>query len=250
MKKITLLFFVTAIAIACKQNPQKEKTTIIKTNYPEALQKIFEKHGSIENWKKMSVLSFTKGDEVHTTDLHTRKSLIKSPKYSIGFDGEKAWLSQKDTTAFKSKPEFYYNLYFYFYTMPFVLADEGIVYSETKPISFEGVDYPGIKISYNNGVGASPEDNYFLYYNPKTYQMEWLGYTMTYFSQKESKAISLIRYNDWVNVEDFLLPNSLTWYKKGGNGNPISPARPAVEFTNITVSQTSLKYSFFNKPIE
>ena len=31
--------------------------------------------------------------------------------------------------------------------------------------TFEGKEYPGILISYNSGVGASPEDEYILYYD-------------------------------------------------------------------------------------
>ena len=132
--------------------------------------------------------------------------------------------------------------------MPFVLADDGIEYAETTPIEFEGKKYPGIKISYKANVGTSPDDNYFVYYNPETYQMEWLAYTVTYFSKKPSTKTNIIRYNDWTDVNGFLLPKSLTWYKKDENGKVTEPARKPTEFTLPLVSQGQLEDSFFEKP--
>ena len=52
---------------------------------------------------------------------------------------------------------------FYFYAMPFILADDGIIYEDVAALKFEGKSYPGIKISYESGVGESPEDEYILY---------------------------------------------------------------------------------------
>ena len=187
---------------------------------------------------------------MHTVDLHSRKSVINTPKYSLGYDGKEAWLAQEDSTAFKGNKDFYYNLYFYFYAMPFVLADEGIVYEKAVPIKFEGIEYPGFKISYKANVGSSPDDNYFVYYNAETYQMEWLGYTVTYFSEKPTEKSNLIRYNDWEKTTGFVLPKSITWYKKDEQGQPTEPASPATEFTYPLVSQGALSDAFFDKPTE
>ena len=197
---------------------------------------------------KQKILSFNKDEEAHTVDLHSRKSVINTSKYSLGFDGSTIWVS--DTTVYKKDPKFYYNLYFYFYAMPFVLADDGIVYSETKPLEFEGKKYPGIKISYKANVGSSPDDNYFLYYNPETYQMEWLKYSMTYFSKKTSEKFNLIKYDKWTNVNGFDLPKELVWYQQDDKGNPTKASGKPVEFTLPLVSQGQLDNSFFEKPKE
>ena len=70
--------------------------------------------------------------------------------YSIGFDGKDVWkLDPKDT--YKGDAVFYHNLFFYFYAMPFIVADNGIIYSETPNLEFDGVSYPGVRISYNPG---------------------------------------------------------------------------------------------------
>ena len=254
MKKILLLLIIV-ISVSCKNEAKKETNKIeiptdIKENFPSELGKIFEKHGGINAWRKMNTLSFNKGEEVITSDLHSRKIVINTPKYSLGFDGKEVWLDEQVADSSKGDPSFYYNLYFYFYAMPFVLADDGIIYEKVADLSFEGINYPGYKISYKANVGTSPDDNYIVYYNPKTYQMEWLKYTVTFKSKAPSDAFKIIRYNNWENVSGFILPKEITWYKKDKNGTPTEPAKPATEFTLPLVSKAKLADLFFQKPLK
>ncbi|WP_299104739.1 DUF6503 family protein [uncultured Tenacibaculum sp.] len=250
MKKIILFVTIAFIAIACKKEVKKEtvKKEEVQEKFPAALGDVFEKHGGIKNWRDAKTLSFGINEEEHTVDLPSRRAVINAKDYSLGFDGKEIWVHQQDTTAFKGNKEFYYNLYFYFYAMPFVLADDGIIYSEAKPLVFEGVSYPGFKISYEANIGTSPDDNYYIYYNPETKEMAWLGYTVTYFSKKPSEKFNLIRYNDWENVNGFVLPKSITWYQKDDNGNPTEPARDPIQFSLPLISQAPLADSFFEKP--
>lgn len=256
MKKLILLSVLSLAVISCKQKAKKEvesqpKVEVKKEdNFPKALGEVFEKHGGIDAWRKAKTMSYKVNTEEHTIDLPTRKTLVSSENYSMGYNGKDVWLSQKDTTAFKKDPKFYYNLYFYFYAMPFVLADDGITYSEVEPLEFEGVKYPGYKISYGSNVGTSPDDNYFIYYNAETKQMAWLGYTVTYFSKKPSEKISIIRYNDWENVNGFVLPKSITWYAKDENGALAKPAGDPLTFSEASISQAPLADNFFDKPTE
>ena len=179
MKKIAVLFLVAILSVSCKTESKKETSTssAIKKEekFPNELAKVFVNHGGIDQWRKMRTLSFNRGEEAHTTDLWSRKAVINGPNYSLGYDGSNVWLSQKDSNAFKSNPSFYYNLYFYFYAMPFVLADDGITYEKIEPLVFKGEEYPGFKISFTANKGTSPDDNYVIYYNAETHQMEWLG---------------------------------------------------------------------------
>ena len=254
MKKVLLLLMVV-IAISCKNEPKKEikeetVVAVVEENFPTELGKVFEAHGGIETWRNSAVLSFTKGEEVHTVDLHARKNVIKSPNYTIGFDGKEVWLDETEKGAFKGNPSFYHNLFFYFYAMPFVLSDDGISYEKITPITFEGVTYPGYKMSFKASAGSSPDDNYKLYYNPKTYQMEWLAYTATFNTKKPSDKFSVIKYGTWNNVNGLILPSEITWYKTDDTGVPTEPARPAAVFTSATISKDKLADSFFAKPIK
>ncbi|MDN3617921.1 hypothetical protein QWY81_00470 [Polaribacter undariae] len=254
MKKVLLLLIVV-IAISCKNEPKKEvekgNIEAVKIeNFPEELGKVFKAHGGIDTWRNAEILSFKKGEEVHTINLQSRINVINAPNYAVGFDGKNVWLDEAEEGTFKGNPAFYHNLFFYFYAMPFVLSDEGITYEKIAPLTFDGVDYPGYKMSFKSDMGSSPDDNYKLYFNAETHQMEWLAYTATFMSKKPSDKFNIIKYGKWNNVNGLLLPSEITWYKKDENGVPTEPARPAAVFTDASINKNNLTDSFFEKPIK
>ncbi len=247
MKNLIAFFIFSILMASCKNEPKKE---IQPEKYPSELKKVFDAHGGIPAWRNVQTLSFNKGEEIHTVDLHSRKTVINTPKYSLGFDGEDVWLDEVEKGIYKGNPTFYYNLYFYFYAMPFVLADDGIIYEKVDDLVFEGINYPGYKISFKANVGTSSDDNYKVYYNSETYQMEWLAYTVTFNSKKPSDSYHIINYNKWENVNGLLLPKAITWYKQDSIGAPTEPRGIATEFTLPLVSNTKISDSFFDKPVK
>ena len=242
MKELVLLLTIS-ILFSCAPEQTERLSSEIK--YPKTLSKVFFAHGGIDKWKEQRTLSYDivtdKGREMQTIDLQNRREYIVGTNFTMGHEGTQTWV--KADTSYNGNPVFYKNLMFYFYAMPFVIGDPGINYVTATPLSFEGKEYPGIKISYNSGVGISPEDEYFLHYNPDTYQMEWLGYTVTYFSGKKSDAVKWIRYTEWQENKDVLLPIELTWYNTE-EGKPVSP-RSARKFENITLSKEAKSDKFY-----
>lgn len=259
MKNISLLSLVLTFTFftACsEQAPTKDAAATeaplvekaIKINYdkyPQDLQAIFKAHGGLELWKQMNLMSFTMpketGDEVHTIQLKDRRETIKGHNFHTGYDGQKQWL--KADTSYQGNPIFYRNLMFYFYAMPFVLADDGIIYSKADDLVFQDTTYSGIRISYQDGVGVSSKDEYLLYFDPNNHQMAWLAYTVTYFSQEKADDLHWIRYNDWKEVDGLLLPNTLSWYQSENN-QPTS-LRSTRSFTNIKVSKEAVADELF-----
>lgn len=260
MKKLTLLLVVLISIVSCKdknaepQKPMEEQTEtpmeVEKPKYPENLTKVFDAHGGLDTWKEMRTLEFnmvkTDGNEITTTDLKERYSLVEMPKHTIGFDGENVWVKNSDKSKMDKDPKFYYNLMFYFYAMPFILADDGIVYSEADALTFEGKTYPGIKISYNSGVGESPEDEYILYYDADTHKMTWLGYTVTFFSKEKSKEWSFINYSAWQEVEGLLMPETMTWYNV--ENNVPTTVKKEQKFSNIILSKDKMDLRMYMMP--
>lgn len=239
MNKFSLIGLLLLIGISINAQNQ----------IPEPLQKVLKAHGGLDEWRSMQGLQYDierkGGDETHQIHLWDRRDKVEAPNFSLGYDGKQIWLNDK-TGDYKGNAIFYHNLMFYFYAMPFVLADDGINYAEATPLQFEGKEYPGIHISYQAEVGASPEDEYFIYYHPKTFQMEWLGYTVTYFSKEKSSKIKWIRYNDWAEVDGFVLPKSMTWYNIE-EGKPTT-AKSSTAFKNVKVIKEGFAEGTFKKP--
>lgn len=239
-----LLLLLPLILVSCSTTPTETQQAI---DYPEDLRQVFEAHGGLAKWQKMNALTYEleKGavDELQKIDLKSRKEYIKGKDFEMAFDGENIWL--KADSTYTGSPWFYKNLMFYFYAMPFVLADDGIIYKEVSPLIFEGESYHGILIAYEDGVGVSSKDEYVLYYHPETYQMEWLAYTVTYKSQEKSDNFKYIRYTDWGDFEGLRLPKTLTWYHVE-DGIPTAPRNTRV-FQNIKLTDIPFEENVFER---
>lgn len=248
------------VLASCKQKSNEVSVDEITTfeevavnntrDYPEALAKVIEVHGGLDRWDQMNSLTFTldkeSGTETHTISLKDRQTRIDGPGWTIGADGKTVWLAQDNDSLYKGNPRFYHNLYFYFYAMPFVLADEGIRYSEADPLEKDGVSYPGINISYEDGVGDSSKDQYVLYYDPETYVMKWLAYTVTYKTGESSDNWRFIKYSKWSPVDGLTLPEQLTWYNLN-DGLPTEP-RNELTFGEVLLSEEAPDTEIFVKP--
>ena len=92
----------------------------------------------------------------------------------------------------------------------------------------------------------SPNDQYIIYYDADSGQMQWLAYTVTYGKEGKSDKFSYIRYNDWKSIYSLILPNSMTWYKVE-EGKPTEVAR-VIEFDDVIISEDAPENSIFGMP--
>jgi hypothetical protein len=219
--------------------------------FPKAIGPIFEAHGGIARWKTMNNLCFEvikeTGNEMHTTDLNSRATKIEHTNWTIGSTGDQVWLENKTKEGYKGNARFYHNLYFYFYAMPFIVSDPGINYGQmAESLEIEGKKYRGTKISYGDGIGDSPKDEYIVYSDPETGKMAWLGYTVTFNSGEKSDNFRFIKYAEWQEVNGLLLPKKLTWYNVV-DGKPTT-AKNDLVFENVTTTETVLDKNIFAMP--
>lgn len=221
-----------------------ESANVSSDHHTEVISKVFDAHGGFSNWAAMKQLSYTKGGESTITNLQNRKIRLSSESQSIGFDGEKVWIAPDTLDA--SRTRFYHNLYFYFYAMPFVLGDPNIFYEEVPDRELDGKSYKGIKVTFGENVGDSPKDNYIVWYDPETYKMEWLMYTVTFNSGEPSEKYSLIKYSLWENVNNLLLPTVIQWYTF--SDDVVGEIRNEVLFENIRLSVEAPADSLFSMP--
>lgn len=252
MKNIILILLSISLMFACKQatndSVQVESVTQESIDYPDALDKVFDNHGSVDKWKAMKAMTFEivkeGGNEKTITDLYNRHERIEGNNFTSGYDGKNYWVVADST--YKGNPKFYTNLMFYFYAMPFVLADDGINYDKVADLVFEDKSYPGYRISYGDDIGISPKDEYFVHFDPNSYEMAWLGYTVTFRSGEKSENIKWIRYNDWKEYSGLKLPKSLTWYK--AENNLPTEVRSTRDFDGIVVSVNEFSSGTFDMP--
>jgi len=218
----------------------------VTDHHSEAIAAVFDAHGGYERWADMQSLSYEMANgERHLVALQHRETLIEGGDYQMGFDGRQLWVAPD--TAAVNRPWFYYNLMFYFYAMPFVVGDPGVRYEAVPPIDLLDQTYEGVKVSYDAGVGTSPDDNYIVYFHPDTRRMAWLMYTVTFGKEGPSDDYSLIHYQDWQEINGLLLPTTLQWYQYE-DGQVGAPRGEPRTFTNVRISETPPPAGAFAKP--
>lgn len=244
-KYAMLSIFSFSLLFSCVQKETETEPSDDK-EYNTTLLKVLEAHGGIEDWNKQQTLTFTLGNQNHTIDLKSREVKINSPQFSMGNDAGRVWIKQ-DTAAFQGSPTFFHSLMFYFHTVPFVFADDGINYEQVVDKEIMGTTYKGLKMSFNAGVGDAPKDEYIMYYHPDTNRMEWMAYASTYRTQEKSDNFGMIHYKTWKQTDGFLLPTELQWhqYKNGKVGEASGDART---FTNTKVMEKEMADNFYAMP--
>lgn len=250
MKKL-LLLGLSVVLISCggaktETVSETQEVPVAKTDHhTSSITKVFDAHGGFDQWSSLKTLSYDNGGQNTLVELQNRYTRISSENQTVGFDGEKVWVNPPSENADRQRMR--YNLMFYFYAFPFVIGDPGITYEDMESIELQGKAYDAVKISYGDGVGDSPKDNYIVLSDPETHQMHWLMYTATFGGGEASDRFSLIKYEGWKEFEGVILPSSLQWYQyaDGVVGDPRGGARV---FENIQVSKEYPAMDNFNMP--
>jgi hypothetical protein len=243
----------------CNPSPKQEEATDDSTEIaaqrqlPDIMQKALEAHGGLANWQQQGSLQYQiysslggQRQETHLVNLHSRQVRIEADNYTLGMDGKEVWVSP-DIAAFgELSPRFYHNLVFYFFAIPFVLADEGIVYEDLGESTLNGKNYRALKVSYEAGVGDSPGDFYIAHFNPETYQLEALLYTVTYFSGEKTENYNCLLYPEWTRVDGLWLPTVMEGHKFAGD--TIGDLRYKINIEAIQLSGTQPNDAQFAKP--
>lgn len=262
MKNLILIFCIAAFTFTSCQQPENknnksveqpadEQNHIYMSEYPELLQKALEAHGGLDKWNSYVTLQYDKVSidgsvENQLINLNNRKVLINRDSVKIGFNGKEVWVSPNLEAYGQGSARFYHNLHFYFFGIPFLLADPGINYEELGNVSIDSVDYKALKITYNEGVGDSDEDVYIAHFDPDTHQLKLLLYTVTYFGEDGSPRYNALKYDQWQDVDGLLLPKQYIGYVYE-NGS-LGKKRYSATFNNVSLSIESPSDSTFQMP--
>ncbi len=219
-------------------------------NAQTLLTQCLDAHGGIKKWNSFEALRYrldaSGKTSTQTIQLHDRRTYHKADAYEMGFDGKKTWLVGDKKEVPTGNPDFYHNLDFYFFAMPFVIADPGVFLKNGGQMQAEGKTFDVLEVSYGANVGAAPRDIYKLLIDPTTHRMEWLLYTVTYFNQ-DSQKMSAKKYLDWKNVQGLLVPTRMENYTFADGVISGEPGAPRV-FSDIEFFKKMRDASIFNQP--
>lgn len=257
MKKLAAIV-LTLCLFSCESNKKinvevTEEVSVEAPKHPELLTKFLEAHGGLDRWNSFGTLEYdidgTLGrvkKEHQVIDLHTRKVLIEGDSFKIGMNGQEVWVTPSKETFGSMSPRFYHNLFFYFFSIPHVLADLGAIYEDMGEQTINDKTYRALKVSFDGNIGDAPDDFYIAHLDPETYQLEVLLYTVTYFSGEKSQRFNSLVYDKWQEVDGLIVPQYMAGYKfeDGKTGD----LRYESTFSNVTFKENTPNSSLFDIP--
>ncbi len=193
------------------------------------IESMAEAHGGLERWRSAPTVSWTdvwSGPDGESgppsriiVEQGPRRALIEvGDGMEMAWDGEKAWGRNWNAPY---PPRFYALLNYYFLNLPWVAHDPGVVLSEpgTARLADDPVDYRTIRMTFEAGVGDTPDDYYVLYIHPETHRLRANEYIVTYRSLlPEGVAHTpphILVYDEYASVDGLLVPTRFTVYEDG-----------------------------------
>lgn len=212
---------------------------------------LLDAHGDWSKWIHAKSMSFAMIHETNLTlenyfvNLDSRKIRLDAANFSIGKDDQGTWVSPSRSAFGGTSIDFYHNLYFYFYSIPYVFTDPGIEVKQVENKMVNGTSYKTLEAKMSPENGKSPNDQYFMLLNSETGRLEYLLYTVTYFGNP-SPAFSALKYEDYRNADGLIFPRLMTGYNFENDST--KGVKYQVSFADILLREESFDDSIFEKP--
>lgn len=164
------------------------------------------------------------------------------------FDGTTAWVSPADAEAPMAR--FHVLTWPYFVALPFKLRDEGTKLSALGDLRMDGQLYAGARLTFEQGVGDTPDDWYIIYRDREDNRLHAVAYIVTFgkSAAEANKEPHAAVYESYTNVDGVMLPTKLVFYDwhrtQGIVGEPLG------EFVISDYAFVSLDPSQFVKPAD
>lgn len=248
--RISILTFLILVQFSCSEKGNISSSQLGKELNPE-FKKVLEAHGDWQKWTDAKAMSYVMVHETNLTqerhfiNLKSRKTRISTEFFEMGFDGEKTWISPSRDAYSGKSIKFYHNLYFYFYSIPFVFTDPGVRVEKVSDKSLNGHLYTTFKASFEGNVGESPDDQYFMLINPKTNRVEYLLYTVTYYGNP-NPSLNALKYEDYRENNGIYFPRILTGYTYENDST--KTLKFNVSFGDLLLLPDEFDASIFEKP--
>ncbi|MBA2430541.1 MAG: hypothetical protein H0V56_00320 [Chthoniobacterales bacterium] len=226
------------------------------------LDRALEAHGGVTKWKSFGSVEF---DQTWTSakglkkdhqlfDLRSRDGLITSAAYTLGARGGEVWIKPALDALGGTPPRFYMWTPFYFFGMPFVFADPGVVQESLGKKTFQGQEFDAVKVTFKKGTGDSSDDFYTAYLDPKSGQMKLVSYVVTYAALRKDKPMDQLEphalvFEEWQDANGLRVPKRgkfYNWKNESIEGEPLG----VMEFSNVNFSEKAPEAAKFAKPAD
>jgi hypothetical protein len=238
------------LLFSCNQKPTAPDPRL---NQPEDFKKVLDAHGDWSKWINAKAFSFAMVHETnlewenHYISLTDRKVRIDADAWQMGNDGEKVWISP-NRQAFQGKSvRFYHNLYFYFFSIPYIFTDPGVKVQKAENKLVNGQSYEAFEVSFSEKVGDSPKDKYFVLVDPETGRVAWVLYTVTFFDPTNTNQ-SALKYEDYRDAGGLVFPRVMTGYQFENDST--GKLNYQVSFSDVFLVEEPLDEELFKMPKE
>jgi hypothetical protein len=244
----SVLGLLFILAFSCSEKSAEPDPRI---NQPEAFKNLLDAHGDWNQWIDAKSFSFNMVHETnlswenHYVDLVGRRVRIDGDTWQIGNDGEKVWISPNRQAFQGQSVRFYHNLYFYFYSIPYIFTDPGVNVKITEPKTLNGISYEAFEVTFDEGKGDSSGDQYFILIDPETDRLAWLLYKVTFFD-KNNQRFNALKYEDYRDAGGLVFPRILTGYTMENDST--KDIRYQVSFTGPLLVNEPMDEKLFKMP--
>jgi len=193
----------------------------------EIVRQMIDAHGGMDAWAAVPTVAFTEefrqGEA--TSGFSGRVIVEQGPRRArldyggamqAYWDGEKAW---SVNWMAPMPPRFLALLNYYFVNLPWLTQDDGVNLGEPGSATLwdDPTEYVTVKMTFDAGVGDTPDDYYVLYIHPETDRLRANEYIVTYRGILPEGATAtdphILVYDDYTEVAGLLVPAHYTIYE-------------------------------------
>ena len=187
----------------------------------EVVKAMVEAHGGMDAWRAASTVSYESSFQRagapnpmiarEVIEQGARRAYADYPgtDMRLGWDGERAW---SENWGMPYPPRFMALLNYYFLNLPWLTHDPGVVLGEpgTATLPDDPTEYKTVRMTFEQGVGDTPDDYYVLFIDPETHLLKACQYIVTYTEilpeGSESTPDHLFIYDELEDVNGLMVP--------------------------------------------
>jgi hypothetical protein len=190
------------------------------------LQQALDAHGGLDTWESYGTVEYdfslrigdATRDDHHVFDLNRRRVRVEHADYTVGITDTLAWAAPSmDAYGYTAPPRFYGKAYTYLFSIPFVFADPGVNVEPVGQRSLQGTSYDALKVTFEEGVGDTPRDVFYVYLNPETQQVHAALFSVTYRNPEVTRPITGMVYEEWTTAGGLTVPRRASMYGVSGD---------------------------------